>query len=189
MGMVEAEDSHKHLITQASLGEKNAMDTLYSLYSKAMLNTSYRLVNNLEDAEDVLQESFVKAFASLHQFQYRSTFGAWLKRIVVNKSLDQIKKNSKFGFHLEVSDNHAINYDENTSLFDDAALDEKLKLDKIYSAVQQLPTGYRTIFSLYLLEGYDHNEIAEILDIGVSTSISQLSRAKKKVKELIQQNK
>jgi len=170
---------HQDVIEKAKLGDEYAMQEIYALYAKAMLNTSFRIVNNREDAEDSLQESFVKAFSNLHQFKYQSTFGAWLKRIVVNKSIDTLKKRSSSIF-FSVEDNEVV--EEQDPLKNQ---DLKQKLDTVYTALHQLPDGYRAVASLYLLEGYDHEEIAGILNIGVSTSISQLSRAKKKLKLLI----
>jgi len=156
------------------------MHQLYLLYGKAMLNTAFRILNNREDAEDALQDAFIKMFARLHQFQYKSTFGAWFKRIVVNHSIDALKKKRAVTFlddaHFpERAPNHTTNAPDQ---------DIQDKLNSFYQSLHQLPDGYRTVLSLYLLEGYDHQEIAQILDIKESTSISQLSRAKKKLQFL-----
>ncbi|MBL4708382.1 MAG: sigma-70 family RNA polymerase sigma factor [Flavobacteriales bacterium] len=167
-------------IERAKTGDQDAMHMLYSYYSIAMLNTSYRILNNKEDAEDVLQEAFVKAFSSLKQFNYQSTFGAWFKRIVVNQSIDQLKKRRK-----EIFCENEITVEIKASNEGLPEGDVQEKLNVLYKALHQLPDGYRTVFSLYLLEGYDHDEISEILNIEVSTSISQLSRAKKKLKLLM----
>jgi RNA polymerase sigma factor (sigma-70 family) len=167
-------------IELAKNGDESAMFRLYTAYSKAMLNTSFRILNHREDAEDVLQDAFVKAFSRLHQFKYDSSFGSWLKRIVVNASIDQLKS-KKVNLELTESDGETV---------DDAPLFEReedlqSQLDAVYDALHKLPDGYRTVLSLYMLEGYDHQEISGILNIGVSSSISQLSRAKKKLKSLL----
>ncbi|MBN4070956.1 RNA polymerase sigma factor [Crocinitomix catalasitica] len=168
------------LVNDARNGSQDAMQELYGLYSRAMLNTSYRILNRREDAEDALQESFLKAFSRLDQYNSESTFGAWLKRIVINQSLDMLKKKER------------LNLDEDKEIMDD--LDEPSfpenynlqdKLDLLYQGLHQMPSGYRTVFSLYMIEGYDHEEISKIMGIGVSTSISQLSRAKNKLKLII----
>lgn len=144
-----------------------------------MLNTSYGILNSREDAEDVLQESFIKVFSKLHQFNYQSSFGAWFKRIVVNQSIDELRKKRDLVF------DHGENIKElSVELQVDNEILLQEKLDAIYKALHLLPDGYRTVLSLYVLEGYDHEEISEILNIGVSTSISQLSRAKKKLRLL-----
>jgi len=160
------------------------MQQLYALYARALLNTAFRILNNREDAEDALQESFLKAFLNLHQFKYQSTFGAWIKRIVVNRCIDDLKKRKRNLFTEELQDIEA----EKTPEQLDLEIDSKNQLDQLYDALHQLPDGYRTVFSLYMLEGYDHQEIATILKIGVSGSISQLSRAKRKLKTLIHKN-
>ncbi len=144
-----------------------------------MLNTSYGILNSREDAEDVLQESFIKVFSKLHQFNYQSSFGAWFKRIVVNQSIDELRKKRNLVF-----DNGETIMEISTDTNSENEIVLQAKLDSIYNALHQLPDGYRTVLSLYVLEGYDHNEISEILNIGVSTSISQLSRAKKKLRLL-----
>ncbi len=157
------------------------MHQLYTLYARSLLNTAFRIVNNREDAEDILQESFIKAFTQLHQFKYQSTFGAWLKRIVINTSIDALKKKKNTIFPPEIN-RHTQAFDETNNQMDSC---KKKQINKLYKALQDLPDGYRTVFSLYMLEGYDHQEIATILNIGVSSSISQLSRAKKKLRLLI----
>ncbi|MBL4669287.1 MAG: RNA polymerase sigma factor, partial [Flavobacteriales bacterium] len=150
-------------IENAKEGDQNAMFNLYKYYSVAMLNTSFRILNNKEDAEDVLQEAFIKAFSRLNQYNYQSTFGAWFKRIVVNQSIDQLKKKKDLVFNdAETIKDVAIVLDTENNLQE--------KLDSLYKALHQLPDGYRAVLSLYMLEGYDHDEISEILNIGVSTS-------------------
>jgi len=157
------------------------MHQLYNLYAHALLNTAFRIVNNKEDAEDILQESFIKAFTQLHQFKYQSTFGAWIKRIVINTSIDALKKKNSTFFSTEIN-GYTQAFDETSDRLEPL---KRRQINELYKALQDLPDGYRTVFSLYMLEGYDHQEIATILNIGVSSSISQLSRAKKKIRSLI----
>ncbi len=143
-----------------------------------MLNTSYRLVGSVETAEDILQEAFTEAFKKLDSFRYESAFGAWLKRIVVNRSINELKRlKAELIFVEDVSafDNEKSDNDDNT----------ELNVKQIKQAMKKLPDGSRTIFSLYLLEGYSHKEIAEILNISESNSKSQYLRAKRKIKELL----
>lgn len=128
------------------------------------------------DAEDLLQNSFVDVFTKLHSFQFRSSIGAWIKRIVVNNCINFLKK--KRLYFEEIDDRITIAAEEE-------ATEVPLSVDAIKQALFQLPDGYRVVFSLYLIEGYDHQEIADILDISVATSKSQFSRAKKKVRSLL----
>ena len=133
-----------------------------------------------EEAEDMLQEAFADAFASLHRFRGESTFGAWLKRIVINKCINELKRR-KVDLELRDDIGRFEGAHEDTSHHKDL----QLEVARVMEAVKQLPDGYRVIFSLYLLEGYDHREIAEILEITESTSKSQYMRAKKKIKQLL----
>lgn len=173
----------KDVIEQAKRGDQQAMHRLYMLYAKAMLNTAFRILNHPEDAEDVLQEAFIKVFSRLNQYNYQSTFGAWVKRIVINKSIDALKKKRQNVF---LAEDFATGEEMEPAFSSEGTDDPGKKLDLLYKALHSLPDGYRTVFSLYMLEGYDHNEISEILKIEVSTSISQLSRAKKKIISLTQ---
>lgn len=170
---------HADIIERCKSGDQKAFFEIYKLYSKAMFNVSYRIVGSQEVAEDVLQESFVNAFQHIKSYKGTATFGAWLKRIVVNKAISQLRKNQ-----LEVvmiDDNFDVKQDEvdNTDL--------ELKAEVVRNAIQKLPNGFRLVFSLYLLEGYDHKEIADILGITESTSKSQYNRAKKKLKDIIRE--
>ncbi len=172
---------HQDLIIRSQEGDGSAQNELYTLYSKAMFNTCLRITNNYDDAEDVLQEAFVSAFQKLYSFRGDSSFGAWLKRIVINKAINHIKKK-----HLEVSEFDIDRHDLALQQDEQIDYDEKIfEVKKIMEAIKNLPDGYRLVFSLYLLEGYDHQEIAGILGISVSTSKSQYNRAKKKLKELL----
>lgn len=169
--------SKKRDIEKAKAGNKEAIHKLYEAYAVAMLNTAFRILNNKADAEDVLHDCFIRAMSNLSQFNYQSTFGAWFKRIVINHSVDLLKKRKRLVFKdTEKETTRVMAFDNE--------LDLKSKLDVLYKALHQLPDGYRTVLSLYMLEGYDHSEISKILNIEISTSISQLSRAKKKLKAL-----
>ncbi len=170
------------LVERCKLGDPRSYAELYQRYSRAMYNASLRIVNNSADAEDVLQESFSDAFSSIEAFQYKSTFGAWLKKIVINKSINQLRKKKVDLIDIEKTNAGFI--------ADSDPLDEKsieLKVDEIRRAVKLLPNGYRTVLTLYLFEGYDHEEIAEILAISHATVRTQYMRAKQKLLSIIKQ--
>lgn len=173
-------NKHADILDRCRNGEQKAYYEIYKLYSKAMFNICFRIVGSQEMAEDVLQEAFVNAFQNLRSFQGKSSFGAWLKRIVVNKAISYLRKNQlemvMMDDNMEVADSEGINEDELV-----------LKIESVREAVQRLPNGFRVVFSLYLLEGYDHKEIAEILEISESTSKTQYNRAKKKLKEILKE--
>ncbi|AZQ62512.1 RNA polymerase sigma factor [Flammeovirga pectinis] len=168
------------ILDKCKEGDRKAQFELYNQYSKAMYNICVRIVNNLEEAEDILQESFLSAFKNLHQFNGSSSFGAWLKRIVVNHSINHVKKRRLDLVEMEENNMSSIPEKEEKDI------DLILNIDRIREAIQLLPDGYRIVFSLYLLEGYDHREISQILSISESASKSQYSRAKKKLKDILQ---
>ncbi len=171
------QDIHRDIIELSKAGHDKAQYQLYKLYSKAMFNICCRMTNNYAEAEDLLQESFLEAFMKLESFRYESSFGAWLKRIVVNRCINHLKKRrAQLIFTDSVPEN---TYEEEDT--DSLQLDIK----RIHYAMEQLPDGYRVVFSLYLIEGYDHSEIAQIMGISESTSKSQFSRAKQKIKDII----
>lgn len=141
-----------------------------------MYNVSYRITGRQEDAEDALQEAFISAFKNLSSYRADATFGAWLKRIVVNKSINVLKRRK----HELMPDDETWDRGEIEPASD---YREELTIDRVKKAIEELPDGYRAVLSLYLLEGYDHQEIAGILGITESTSKSQLNRAKGKLRE------
>lgn len=145
-----------------------------------MFNTAFRITGNEDEAEDVLQESFVAAFRSLDFYRGDAPFGAWLKRIVVNKSITWLKKRK--WDRLPEDDR----WDVPEELTTDETENFPASVEQVRKAIDELPEGYRTVLSLYLLEGYDHAEIGEILGISESTSKSQFNRSKKKLKEILQ---
>jgi RNA polymerase sigma-70 factor (ECF subfamily) len=170
------------LVERCKQGDTQSFQTLYRQYSKAMFNTSLRIVNNTADAEDVLQESFLDAFRSLHDFHYRSTFGAWLKKIVVNKSINILRKRRNDLVDMESTELQAVPDEEGIN-------EEEIqyRVEEVKKMMTRLPDGYRTVLSLYLLEGYDHEEISQILNISHNTVRTQYVRAKQKLLTLIKQ--
>jgi len=170
------------LVERCRQGDKKSYGELYQKYAKAMYNTSLRIVNHTADAEDVLQESFFDAFAAIDSFAYKSTFGAWLKRIVINKSINALRKRKMVIIDIEKTT--ALHLPEEDSYDEDAM---KFKVEEIKKAVKELPKGYRTVLSLHLFEGYDQEEIAEILQISHATVRTQYMRAKQKLLLIIKQ--
>ena len=173
-------DIHRDIIELSKAGNSKAQYQLYQLYAKAMLNICMRMLNNKEEAEDLLQDSFVDAFTKLDSFRYESSFGAWLKRLVINHCINWMNRKKV-----------ELTYPEDLANMDKTEDDPKdyediqYNVQRIYQAMEQLPNGYRITFSLYALEGYDHKEISEILGISESTSKSQYLRAKQKINEII----
>ena len=173
------QDIHREIIELSKNGNPKAQFQLYKLYSKAMFNICVRMLNNKEEAEDLLQDSFCDAFMKLDTFRYESSFGAWLKRIVINKCINSISK-KKVDL---VYPDHKVEPETTEEEVDYGNIE--FDVGRIHNAVEQLPDGYRVIFSLYALEGYDHKEISQIMSISESTSKSQYLRAKQKIKDIL----
>jgi RNA polymerase sigma-70 factor (ECF subfamily) len=179
MANVEAafKNIHQDLIDGCKTGDQKAQFQIYKLYYKAMFNTSLRIVNETMEAEDIMQESFLSAFEKIETYSGIVSFGAWLKKIVINRSLDAL--NRKKAIFEDIDVHVGIKDSSGEDLAQKEELD--IRVEEVKEAINRLPDGYRIILSLYLLEGYDHDEIAEILSISSSTSRSQLSRAKQKL--------
>ncbi len=172
---------HADIIERCRQGDRDAYYQLYKLYSKSMYNIGYRIVNNEDEAEDVLQEAFISAFRNLDHYRGDATFGSWLKRIVVNKAINVLKTRKA----------ERLPEDENFDLQEEVWPETEFPftVQQVRNAMEELPAGYRSVLSLYLMEGYDHSEIAEILGISESTSKSQFNRSKKKLREILEGGK
>lgn len=173
-------DQHFNLVVECKNGSRKAQYDLYKLYSKAMFNVALRILNDADEAADVLQESFIDAFGRLAHFRQETTFGLWLKQIVINKSISQLRKRKKDMVSIDEVDVEDI---PDTESPDPEELE--LQVKQVKAAIQHLPDGYRVVLSLYLLEGYDHEEISHILKISENTSRTQYMRARRKLVEIL----
>lgn len=187
-------DASTPLVLRCRAGDRRAQAELYRLYARAMLNVSFRITGSPEEAEDVLQEAFLSAFRDIHHYKGESSFGAWLKRIVINRSLNRVQSRRLDLVRLDDVSHDTPDDDEATEgagawswLRDHDGDDTDRRVQQVRQALSLLPDGYRVVLTLYLLEGYDHAEIGEILGITESTSKSQYSRARKRLLELVQQ--
>jgi len=171
---------HQDLLDRCHDGDKKAQFEIYRLYYKSMYNSSLRIVGIPEEAEDIMQESFLTAFRKLKTYSGDVSFGAWLKKIVINRSLDALRKRKAIfeELHAELP---VANEPESEI--------ESITVEEVKSAIDTLSDGYRTILSLILLEGYDHEEVSEILGIKNVTSRTQFSRARQRLKEILTENR
>jgi RNA polymerase sigma-70 factor (ECF subfamily) len=169
---------HQNLINLCREGDQKAQFQVYKLYYKAMYNTSLRIVNNPVEAEDIMQESFLSAFEKIDAYSGSVSFGSWLKRIVINRSLDSLRREKRGMFENidSIKESLIKNSDDMT-----CSEETEFRVQKVKDSIRLLPDGYRIVISLYLFEGYDHEEIARILSISPVTSRSQLSRAKRRL--------
>ncbi len=173
-------DKHYALVAECKQGSKKACFELYRLYSKAMLNVAFRIVGSVDEAEDVLQEAFLDAFNRIKDFRQETTFGLWLKQIVVHRAINLLRKRK-----LEMVE---LGEDQLDNIPDEEPEDDEeiqLQVAQVKEAMKLLPDGYRVVLSLYLLEGYDHEEIGQILNISENTSRTQFLRAKRKLYDIL----
>ncbi|HVS92062.1 MAG TPA: sigma-70 family RNA polymerase sigma factor [Mucilaginibacter sp.] len=173
-------DRHYDLVVECKRGSKKACFELYRLYSKAMLNVAFRIVGDADEAQDVLQDAFLDAFNRVKDFRQETTFGLWLKQIVVHRSINLLRKRRLE--MVELGDDQLDNIPDEESEDDEEI---QYKVAQVKEAMKELPEGYRLVLSLYLLEGYDHEEIGQILDISENTSRTQFLRAKRKLNEIL----
>ncbi len=169
------------LIEECRKGKNEAFKQVYDLYSAAMYTICCRMLNDKEEAKDVLQESFISAFKNINQYSGKASFGSWLKRIVINGCIATIKKRNADLIPLAERDLPEETIEEETKI--------TYTVEEIKASVSKLPNGYRIILSLYLFEDHSHKMIAEKLNISESTSKSQYSRARKKLMEILKGRK
>jgi RNA polymerase sigma factor (sigma-70 family) len=171
---------HEDLIRGCQVNDRKAQFQVYKLYYKAMFNTAIRILNDTAQAEDIMQEAFLEAFRQIGNYRGESSFGTWLKKIVINKSIDEIRK-AKDIISIDEADVEIAEQSEEENYLQVLST----RVEEIRKAIHALPDSYRIILSLHLLEGYDHEEISQILDISYNLSRTRYSRARKKLLEFI----
>lgn len=167
-----------HLIELCRQNNRNAQLKLYNKYCDGMYYVAYRYLKNSFDAEEAIQEAFIKAFLKLHQYNGEVTFGAWLKKIVINKCIDFLK--AKKLELVAINENILKTVDDNEG---DWMADDEVTTEMVKQKIEELPEKYRFVVMLYLIEGYDHKEIADILGITEVASRTLLHRGKQKLQE------
>lgn len=175
------------MIESCKQGSQSAQFEIYSLYYKAMFNTSLRIVQDTSEAEDVMQEAFLSAFTKLHTFKGEVPFGAWMKRIVINRSLTQIKKKNRLQeVKLEVV-SHKLEDDGGEAGMSELDLTQT-KVQEVLQGMNKLKDNYRVILNLSLIEGYDNEDITRILNISNENCRTTLSRAKSKLRRILMES-
>jgi len=166
------------LIELCKKGNQVAQMQVYDKYARAMFTVACRYLNSEENAKDAMQEGFLKAFTNIDKYQPEFTFGAWLKRIVINQCLDELKKKHLVFNDIEVSELKILNDD-------DWSFDSKITKQEILNAIDYITEKHKIVVKLYLIEGFDHQEISEILEIPVKTSRTHLRRGKLQLQKLL----
>lgn len=159
-----------------------AQEALYNRFSPRMLGVCYRFAKNREDAEDMLQEGFIKVFTQIHQYRNEGALEGWIRRIVVHTCINILKKNKKFSESVDIIHANSVHVKEEE-------IPSIMQAKQVVECIRTLPLGYRTVLNLYAIEGYSHKEIAHMLDIEESTSRSQYTRAKAMLEEILVRKK
>jgi RNA polymerase sigma-70 factor (ECF subfamily) len=158
--------------------DAGAQRELYARYSPKMLSVCYRFAHNREDAEDMLQEGFIKVFSQVHTFQNKGAFEGWVRRIMVHTCINHLKKNKKFNESVDIIYANGVQVREES-------VPSIVQAKQIVECIRLLPLGYRTVLNLYAIEGYTHKEISAMLDVEESTSRSQYTRAKQMLEDIL----
>jgi RNA polymerase sigma-70 factor (ECF subfamily) len=156
----------------------SAQEVLYNRFSPRMLGVCYRFAKNREDAEDMLQEGFIKVFTQLHQYRNEGALEGWIRRIIVHTCINILKKNKKFSESVDIIHASSIHVKEDM-------IPSIMQAKQVVECIRLLPMGYRTVLNLYAIEGYSHKEIGFMLDIEESTSRSQYTRAKAMLEDIL----
>ena len=162
--------------------DTTAQRELYNRYSPKMLSVCYRFAHHREDAEDMLQEGFIKVFSQIHTFQSKGAFEGWIRRIIVHTCINHLKKNKKFNENVDIIHATAVQVRKES-------VPSIVQAKQVVECIRILPIGYRTVLNLYAIEGYSHKEIAGMLDIEESTSRSQYTRAKQMLEDILVRKK
>lgn len=173
---------NQDLVNACRSGDRDAQFRIYKLYYKTMYNTSLRIVNDSAEAEDIMQESFLDAFQRLDTYTGEGTFGSWLKRIVINRSLDCLRK------HKDEVPLEEVGIDLSDEPDQDFEEEVMLQVTAVKQAIAELPDEYRIVVTLLLIEGYDHEEVAQVLKITNQLSRTRYSRARQKLLEILKRN-
>ncbi len=177
---IENPTNEKELVLKCLQGDKKAQEQFYSRYSGVIWKICLRYSNDEESAKDVFQETMVRAFQKLTDFRFEGSFEGWLRRICVNQCLDAIRKD-KSKFQDSIDDSHS-------EIESDFKTDDLISTKQLFNLLQSLPVGYRTVFNLYVIEGYSHAEIALMIGITESTSKTQLFKARKQLQLKLSKN-
>lgn len=177
--------SDRKIIEGCLAGKRKAFSQLYNKYAALMMAMCMRYCKNLAEAEDVLQDGFIKVFQNIHKFRGDGSFEGWMKRIIINTAINNYHTSIKYYNQEDIDAIHETNdldYDNEET---DLRLNGSITKDKLMNLIQSLPEGYKMVFNLFAIEGYTHKEIAEILGISENTSKSQLMKARRTLKRKI----
>jgi RNA polymerase sigma factor (sigma-70 family) len=172
--------SDQQIIKLCAKHDRKAQQILYDRYSRLLLGVCLRYATDKAEAEDILQDSFLKIFFNIKEYSGSGSFIGWLRKVAVNTAITHYHKNLKYRYHVDIGD--YISVETGTSSFEE----DFFTSDELFKVLNELPAGYRMVFNLYAVEGYKHKEIAELLGIDTNTSKSQYSRAKAVIRDKLE---
>lgn len=171
--------NEEDLVKKCVEGDVKAQRELFNKFASTMLGVTLRYMKDRTLAEDVLQDGFIKVFNNLQRFEYKGSLEGWIRRIIVNTALDQLRKDKKYQDDIEIDNSYFEPVQK-------SEVEGKMQADVLMEIIQELPEGYRVVFNMYAIEGYSHKEIADALGISENTSKSQYSRAKATLRTLLE---
>jgi len=171
----------QELVEGCLANDAKAQRFLYNKYAGKMMGVCLRYMKNREEAQDILQEGFIKVYQKIGQFKSTGPLGGWIRMVMINTALIQIRNNKKWENTIEVSSAYDLSTDDYTVL-------DKLSADELMRIINGLPDGYRTVFNLFVIEGYPHKEIAKMLEVSESTSKTQFRKARLYLKKILEEN-
>ncbi|MEI6047319.1 MAG: RNA polymerase sigma factor [Bacteroidota bacterium] len=172
--------SERQIIEGCANRERKAQQVLYDKYSRFLLGVCLRYAGDKAEAEDILQDSFLKIFFNINDFSGTGSFKGWLRKVAVNTAITHYHKNLKYRYYVDIEE--YVSVETGVSSFEE----DFFTSEELFKVLNELPTGYRMVFNLYAVEGYKHKEIAEILGIDTNTSKSQYSRAKSVIRDKLE---
>ncbi len=180
---MSSKDEIKAILQACAKNDRKAQEKLFKLFYGKMLYVCLRYTNDRDTAQEIVQEGFIKVFEKISSFDLLGSFDAWIKRVMVNTSIDYLRKNKKHAF-TELNDNHSDTFNDEISVMADE-IQYEMQREMALESIQELSPAYRTVFNLYFVEDYSHKEIAERLGISEGTSKSNLAKAKIRLKQIV----
>lgn len=180
-------ESEEQIISGCLQGKRKAFSRLFEMYSPVMMGICMRYCKNRIDAEDVMQDGFIKVFSQIHKFRREGSFEGWIKRIMINAAIDNYQSNLKFAFHEDIAENsNSMKLADEDHTDEDLPDNLQIPHQKLMEMIQELPDGYRVVFNLFAIESYNHKEIAAMLGISENTSKTQLFKARRTLRKKIE---
>lgn len=182
---IEDPEKLKVIVDGCVRNERKCQQMIFEMYYGKMMSACLRYISDRDEAQDVLQDGFIKVFNSIAKFDFNGSFEGWVRRIVVNTAIDHIRKKKKDIF--QVTDHEFImnNYTDEADEKQSESIYANLKNNEIAEAIQQLSPAYRTVFSMYVIDGYSHQQIADLLNINIGTSKSNLAKARMNLQKVL----